>query len=189
MNITRFKQIIDFQEPLLCILGDVFKTPVDHIAFAVNYPNSAGEYNNSDTGFAADVCKRYWPELKKIEFKKGEIRSHRFMGKTYHAMAVHTNESYGWQDSPHLIELCLNKLPVSSEEVIAVILIGGGVSGNKWKASVNNIVGMSKSYKTIVLYIKEIEYYKIILDTGLAYATIPLNFLPKTKKYRAIEAT
>ncbi|MCX6797983.1 MAG: hypothetical protein NTX66_02065 [Candidatus Falkowbacteria bacterium] len=185
MNIERFKQTINFQEPILCIQGDVFETPADHIAFAVNYPNSEGQYNNSGTGFAGEVCRHYWPELRNIKFTKGEIRSHTSMGKTFHAMAVHTNEPSGWKDAPELIECCLNKLPVSSVDVIAIVLIGGGIAGKKWQASINNIVGMSRSYKTVVLYVKEQEYYKAIMQIGLAYQGIPLGLLPKTKKYRA----
>lgn len=185
MNIEQFKKIIEFQEPLICIQGDIFETPADHIAFAVNYPGAEGRYDN-DTGFAGEVCQRYWPNLKDIEFKKGETRSHRCDGKTFHAMAVHANEANGWKDAPSLIELCLNKLPVSSTEVIAIVLIGGGLAGKKWKAGVENLVGMSRSYKTIVLYIKERDYYEAMLKTGLACISIPLNLYPKTKKVRAL---
>ncbi len=184
MNIAKFKSLLGFQEPLLCIQGNIFETPADHIAFAVNYPNSEGRFNN-DTGFAAEICGDYWPELRNIRFEKGEIRSHSSRGKTFHAMAVHTNEPNGWNNAPELIESCLNRLPVSSEEVIAIVLIGGGESGKKWKSSVNNIVGMSRSYKTVVLYVKEPDYYKAVMLTGLAYQSIPLNLLPKTKKLRA----
>jgi len=184
MNIHQFKKAIAFQEPLLCIQGDIFDTPADHIAFAVNYPNCMGSYDNSG-GFAGEVCSLAWPELKNIKFSKGEVRHHRFMGKTYHAMAVHTNEVNGWQDTPELLELCLNRLPVDSTEIIAIVLIGGGVSGKKWKASVNNIVGMSKSYKTVALYVKEQKHYQALLALGVVCQTIPLSLLPKTKKYRA----
>jgi len=185
MNIERFKMIIDFQEPLLCVQGDIFDTPADHIAFAVNYPNTEGQSENGYSGFAGEICQRFWPDLKNIKFKKGEIRSHRAQGKTFHAMAVHSNEPEGWKDSPYLIEDCLNRLPVDSTEVIAIVLIGGGKAGKKWKASVNNIVGMSRSYKTAVLYIKEIDYYRAALSLGVIRQSIPLQLLPKTKKYRA----
>ncbi|MFA7702565.1 MAG: hypothetical protein WCX80_03880 [Patescibacteria group bacterium] len=185
MNIEKFKKAINFQDPMLCVQGDIFETPADHIAFAVNYPNSEGEYNNSDTGFAAKVCEDHWPELANIKFEKGEIRSHRSMGKTFHAMAVHTNEIGGWKNAPELIRVCLNKLPTSSVEVIAVVLIGGGISGKKWKAGLDNIIGMSQSYKTVVLYIKEKNYYEAALRTGIAFQGIPLELFPKTIKYRA----
>lgn len=185
MNIEKFKQVINFQEPLLCIQGDIFETPADNIAFAVNHPNSEGQYDNN-IGFAAEVCQRYWPELKDIKFEKGETRSHRAAGKTFHAMAVHTNEVNGWKEAPRLIKTCLNQLPVNSTDVIAIVLIGGGISGQKWKAGVNNIMGISRSYKTIVLYIKNPDYYEAALKTGLAYQSIPLKLFPKTKKYRAI---
>ena len=184
MNIAKFKLLIGFQEPLLCIQGDIFETPADHIVFAVNYPNSEGQYDNSN-GFAAEVCHNYWPELSDIKFQKGEIRSCLSKGKFFHAIAVHTNEPNGWRDSPKLIEDCVNRLPVSSEEVIASVLIGGGVAGKKWKSSINNIVGLSRSYKTIVLYVKEQDYYQAIMQTGLAYQSIPINLLPKSRKYRA----
>jgi len=184
MNIAKFKLLIGFQEPLLCIQGDIFETPADHIVFAVNYPNSEGQYDNS-SGFAAEVCRNYWPELSNIKFEKGESRSCLSKGKFFHAIAVHANEPNGWKDTPELIESCLNRLPVSSEEVIAIVLIGGGVAGKKWKSSVNNITGMSRSYKTIVLYVKKPDYYQAIMQTGLAYRSIPLSLLPKSRKYRA----
>jgi hypothetical protein len=44
---------------------------------------------------------------------------------------------------------------------------------------------MSRSYKTIALYVKEIKPYQALLQLGIVCQTIPLNFLPKTKKYRA----
>ncbi|MFA4942730.1 MAG: hypothetical protein WC564_03790 [Patescibacteria group bacterium] len=72
MNIEKFKKAINFQDPMLCVQGDIFETPADHIAFAVNYPNSEGEYNNSDTGFAAKVCEDHWPELANIKFEKAK---------------------------------------------------------------------------------------------------------------------
>ncbi|MCX6795374.1 MAG: hypothetical protein NT165_01415 [Candidatus Falkowbacteria bacterium] len=184
MNIETFKRFIDFQEPLLCIQGDIFETPADHIVFAVNYPNLLGQYNNNQ-GFAGEVCRKFWPGLDNIQFEKGEIRSHLSKGKCFHAIAVHTNEPDGWNESPELIESCLNRLPVSSVEVVAMVLIGGGKSGKKWKSGVNNIVGMSRSCKTIVLYIKQIEQYQALLSIGLGYRSIPLNLFPKTKKYRA----
>jgi len=184
MNLYQFKKAVAFQEPMLCIQGDIFDTPADHIAFAVNYPNTQGDFNNSG-GFAGEICSKFWPELKNIKFAKGEIRSHRFMGKIYHAMAVHTNEIDGWQETPELLEMCLNKLPVDSTEVITVVLIGGGVAGKKWKASIKNVIGMSRSYKTVVLYVKEPEYHKALAALGIICESIPLNFFPKTKKYRA----
>lgn len=176
--------IIDFQEPMICLQGDIFDTPADHIAFAVNYPNSSGDFGNTG-GFAGEVCRRFWPELEFIKFKRGEIRAHTSHGKTFHAMAVHTNEIDGWKDTPELIESCLNRLPVSSEEVIALVLIGGGKAGKRWKANVKNIVGMSRSYKTTVLYIRDSERYQAILAARLAYQGIPLHLVPKTQKYRA----
>lgn len=184
MNIYEFKRAVGFQEPLLCIQGDIFETPADHIAFAVNYPNGTGNYYNGG-GFAGEVCQKAWPDLSEIEFKKGETRSHRFGGKTFHAMAVHSNEPNGWKESPTLIQECLNRLPVASSEVIAIVLIGGGKSGKKWKASIDNIIGMSRSYKTIVLYIKEEDYYRAAQQLGVIYSQIPLKMFPKTLKYRA----
>lgn len=184
MNIYQFKKAVDFQEPLLCIQGDIFSAPADHIAFAVNYPNGEGRYDNSG-GFAGDVCQRAWPELASISFEKGEIRSHRYGGKTFHAMAVHTNETDGWKEAPNLIKECLDRLPVDSTDVIAIVLIGGGKSGKKWRASVNNIVGMSRSYKTVVLYIKENDYYRAAVRMGVVYSNIPLALFPKTLKYGA----
>jgi hypothetical protein len=137
MTKDKFKRIIGYFDPLMCVQGNIFETPANHIAFAVHYPNGKGEFKNC-TGFAGDVCSYAWPELKDIKFEKGEVRSHEYCGKTYHAMAVHSNELGGWDKAPEFIELCLNKIPVNDKEVIATVLIGGGEAGKKWKANPKN---------------------------------------------------
>lgn len=168
---------------MLCVQGDIFITPADHIAFAVNYPKKDGTWANTG-GFAKLVEERGWEGLSKIKFTKGESVSKKIGGKTYHAMAVHSNEPGGWDEAPELIHFCLNNLPVDSVEMVAIVLIGGGKSGEDFKANVKNIEGMSRTYKSIVLYVKEVEHYGLLLARGLAAAAIP--FAPKTRKYREL---
>ncbi|HNX10792.1 MAG TPA: hypothetical protein PKI61_01495 [bacterium] len=186
MNIRKFKDYIGYQEPMMCIQGDILETELDDIVFAVNYPNLSGEYDNTG-GFAGEICRRFWPELKDIKFTEGEVISHYAQGKRFHAIAVHSNEPNGWKNAPALIESCLNKIRVSSEEGLAIVLIGSGAAGKKWKASVDNIVGMSRSYKNVVLYIKNKDYYKALIRAAMTYESIPLHLAPKTLKYRTRE--
>lgn len=172
MNLTHFLAIAGLQKALTCVRGDILKTHADHIAFAVNYPNNLGQFDNT-TGFAGQVAKKFWPELVNIRFKPGVPVSHTVKGKTYHALPVHSNEDGGWDLAPGLIHGGLNALPVPSEEVITCVLIGAGDAGRKWNVNIKNIEGMSKSYKTIVLYVKELQQYDALMRLGIASATIP----------------
>ncbi len=185
MNLTRFLTIIGYQQPLVCIQGDILDTPADHIAFAVHYPDSNGNYNNSG-GFAGVIAEKFWPEIATTKFEPGKPISKKIKGKTFHALPVHSNEPNGWDDAPGYITQCLNLLPVDSTEVIATVLIGGGKAGTQFKASVKNLEGLSRTYKTVVLYVKELQQYEALLKYGLVSATIPLEALPRAKKYREI---
>jgi len=66
--------------------------------------------------------------------------------------------------------------------------MGGGNAGHKYNASINNIEGMIKSYKTIALYVYEEWIFDLLLATGIiAEGTkreISLSDLPKVLKYR-----
>ncbi|MCX6757373.1 MAG: hypothetical protein NTZ44_00605 [Candidatus Nomurabacteria bacterium] len=180
MNLTQFLNAIKRQKPLICIQGDIFLTPADHIVFAVNYPSKDGKWNNTG-GFAGDVVARGWTNLPEIKFEKGQTISKKIFGKTYHAIAVHSNEEYGWDEAPDLIQLCLDKLPVNSTSVMAIVLIGGGKAGEKYVASIKNVEGISRTYKTVVLYVKEVEHYKYLLAAGYVSAVVDV---PRTFKLR-----
>lgn len=188
MNLYQFFAATKRQKPLLAMQGNIFQTPAEHIAFAVHWPNDAGHYNNNDGGFSSQVANHGWPELASIRFNKGEVRSKFIKGKTFHAMAVHTPQKGGWDETPLLIEECLNSFPVSNSEVIACVLIGGGHAGQKYKASVNNMEGMIRTYKTTVLYVYDDAMYRLLIAMGvvaqsLPYA-LPLSQVPKPMLYR-----
>jgi hypothetical protein len=172
---------------LIAIQDDIFNTPADHIAFAVHWRNSEGYLDNSNGGFAGEVAERFWPELANLEFEKGVPISKKFLGKWWHACPVHTNEKGGWDESPILIEECFNKIPCGSTEVIASVLMGGGHAGNKYKATVNNLEGFIKTYKTVVLYVKDQGMYDLLIECGIVAKAIPqktsLISLPKVYKY------
>ncbi len=187
MKLSEFLIANNLQKPLIALQGDIFKTPADHIAFGVHWRNKKGELNNSNGGFAGQVAKYGWPELATLEFEKGKPVSKWIKGKCFHALPIHTNEVGGWDEAPQLIEECLNILPVSSTEVIACILMGGGYAGLKYKATVNNIEGILKTYKTTVLYVYDEVLYNALVGTGVVAAGIPLHGslinLPKVFKY------
>ncbi len=182
MNIHQLLKIEKLQEPLYCVHGNIFKTPAQHIAFAVHYPNKKGDYSNVD-GFAGQVMEKHWPELGSIKFTKGEPISRYANGKYFHALPVQTNEERGWDDAPELIETCLNKLPLNSIEVVACVLIGGGDSGLKWGANIKNIGGMLASVKTVVLYVYEAEIFQLLVGTGVVAACLHPG---KVKQFRLL---
>ena len=192
MNIYQFLLASGRQSPLIAVQGDIFSTPADHIAFAVHWPNDAGFSDNDNGGFSSKVVNHGWQELAYQIFEKGEVRSKVIKGKTFHAMAVHTPQDGGWEESPLLIEQCLNKIPVSSDEVIACVLIGGGHAGHKYKAGVDNIEGMMRSYKRVVLHVYDAEMYDKLIALGIAAQPIPLNIplsnLPKPLLFRDKQA-
>lgn len=175
MNLYEFLNAIGRQKPLLAVQGDIFSTPADHIAFAVHWPNDKGYSNNDNGGFSSQVARYGWSDLGQIVFEKGKPETRKIKGKYFHALPVHTPQDGGWDETPMLIEECLNKLPVSSGEVIACVLIGGGNAGQKYNANVRNLEGMIRTYKTVALYVYEKEMYDLLLMTGVVASPIPLN--------------
>lgn len=168
MDKREFLEAVGLTEPMLAVQGDIFTTPADHIAFAVNFPSADGSYRNSG-GFAGEVARMYWPELVDYKFERGKPVS-RFctqLGKTLHALPVHSNEEGGWKDAPILITDCFNQLHVPSNEVIASVLIGGGKSGAEFGANPRNIEAMAMSYKTIVVYLLEETMMYHAIQSGL----------------------
>ena len=190
MNLYEFLFANKLQKPLLAIQGNIFHTCADHVAFGVHWRNKKGYLNNSNGGFAGDVANYGWPELETYEFKKGRPVTKFIKGKYFHALPVHTNEDGGWDESPSLIEECLNLLPVPSTEVIACVLIGGGHAGLKYNATVNNLEGLLKTHKTTVLYVYDQLLYDALVGTGVIAQVIPFNCmlsqLPKVYKYRKL---
>lgn len=188
MYLHEFMQATGIQKPLLAYRGNIFETPADHIAFAVHWPNDEGYSNNDNGGFSSRVAEFGWPELGSITFRKGISVSKKINGKHFHALPVHTPQKDGWDETPYLIEDCLNKLPVSSTDVIAIVLIGGGKAGEKYKASIKNLEGMIRTYKTVVLYVYDDIMFNLLIGTGVvAQGTplgTPLSEMPRVYKYR-----
>lgn len=168
MNKHEFLDAVGLAEPMLAVQGNIFETPADHIAFAVNFPTADGSFQNSG-GFAGEVARMYWPELVDYKFERGKPVS-RFcavLGKTLHALPVHSNEEGGWENAPLLITDCFNQLCVPSNEVIASVLIGGGKSGEKFGANPRNVEAMALSYKTIVVYFLQEAMMHLAIRGGL----------------------
>lgn len=128
------------------VRGDVFKTPLKHIAFAVNTEG----YN--DSGFAGAVSSRFWPALGNTGGNTlGEVLHHTVNGKTFHALVCHELKANGWSRTPQLVEKCLNSIPGNDE--IAVVLMGSGLIGQMGGADVNAILkGMEASKKRVHVY-------------------------------------
>lgn len=128
------------------VRGDVFKTPLKHIAFAVN----AEGYN--DSGFARAVSSKYWFTLEHTGGNKlGEVLHHTSKGKTFHALVCHELKANGWAQTPQLVEQGLNSIPGNEE--IAVVLMGSGFIGQMAGADINAILGaMERSKKRVHVY-------------------------------------
>lgn len=188
MILENFLRSLGLQKPLLAVKGDIFNTPADHIAFAVHWPTKNGYSNNNNGGFSSEVAKYGWDDIGSIIFKKGKPVTRKIKGKYFHALPVHSPEEGGWDETPFLIEECLNKLPVDSTEVISVVLIGGGNAGEKYKASIRNLEGMVNTYKTVVLYVYDDLMFNLLVGTGVIAQSIPEKSsflgLPKVYKYR-----
>ena len=128
--------------------GDIFEAPYQHIAFATNIQG------HGDEGFAGQVSSRFWPELADLGPKKlGEVLSHTVDGKTFHAIVCHSLRGYGWQDTPRVLEECLNSLDIPNDETIAIVAIGSGKSGQKHGADTFAIFGaMARSNKRLAIF-------------------------------------
>lgn len=129
------------------VRGDVFKTPLKHIAFAVNVEG------HNDSGFAGAVTSGYWPALENTGGNKlGEVLHHTSKGKTFHALVCHQlKASNGWAQTPKLVEQGLNSIPGDDE--IAVVLMGSGFIGQLGGADVNAILAsMERSKKRVHVY-------------------------------------
>ena len=175
MNLYNFLAALKRQKPLLGIQGDIFFTPANHIAFGVHYPDKSGNYDNNNGGFSSLVVDYGWTDLGITEFKKGIPESRMIKGKMFHALPIHSAEDGGWKDAPKLIEECLNRLPVSNDDVIACVLFGGGHAGKKYKASANNIEGIIRSYKSTVLYVNNEAMYELLAMHGVVARSLPYS--------------
>ena len=130
------------------VRGDIFVAPQKHIAFAVNTQG----YN--DAGFAGQVSSQIWPKLASTGGNKlGDVLAHKNGDKTYHALVCHSLDSGGWNDTPRVARECLDKIDISDDEEIAVVLMGSGPVGMMQGADVEAILkGMEQSKKKLVVY-------------------------------------
>ncbi|MFA6429867.1 MAG: hypothetical protein WCV84_05215 [Patescibacteria group bacterium] len=130
------------------VRGDIFESPHQHLAFAVN----AEGYN--DEGFAGLVSGRFWPELAETGGNQlGETLSKQCGSRTFHALVCHELRGSHFQRTPQLVEECLNKLDVPENETIGVVLMGSGFAGMMLRADVGAILdGIERSRKRVVIY-------------------------------------
>ncbi len=129
------------------INGNVFDTPYNHIAFAINTKG----YN--DAGFAGQVSERV-PKIANTGKKDlGEVVSIESKGKIFHGLVCHSLEDNGWGGAPKAIITCLEKIQVTDTEPIAVVLMGAGMIGQMSGADVKaNIRAIHQSKKNCVVY-------------------------------------
>jgi hypothetical protein len=130
------------------VCGDIFVASQKHIAFAVNTQG----YN--DAGFAGQVSLRIWPKLANTGGNElGEVLTHKNGNKTYHALVCHSLDPGGWNDTPRVVQECLDKIDSPDDEEIAVVLIGSGLEGTLRGADVEAILkGMEQSKKKLIVY-------------------------------------
>lgn len=133
------------------VRGDVFRTALRHIAFAVN----TNGYNGA--GFAGLVASRHWPELADTGVKKlGSVMSRSVGEKTFYALVCHTLNRSGWKKTPEIVAQCLDSLDIPDGEPIAVVLMGSGRVGQMGGADVFAILGgLARSNQKIIVYTKE----------------------------------
>lgn len=133
------------------IRGDIFASSRRHIAFAVNTEG----YN--DSGFAGQVCRRVWPELRCTGGNlMGEILTREAGEKTYYALVCHSLTPGGWRETPRVVRELFDSLVVPDDEEIAVVLMGSGPVGVMQGADVPAILGaMARSKKRLAVYTRE----------------------------------
>lgn len=130
------------------VRGDILETPLRHIAFATNTEGF------NDGGFAGVVSSKYWPDLVITGPKNlGEVLSYECEDKTFHALVCHSLKLRGWEKTPEAVAKCLDSLPVSDDESVAVVLMGSGEIGQMQGADVPAILdALARSRKKLVLY-------------------------------------
>jgi hypothetical protein len=130
------------------VRGDIFETSHSHIAFAINTEGF------NDAGFAGQVTSRFWRQLANTgQVALGETFSKKVKDKTFHALVVHSLMDKGWAKTPWYVEQSLNKLEVSDNAVIAIVLMGAGMVGQMGGADVLAILGgMARSKRKVAVY-------------------------------------
>lgn len=139
------------------ILKDIFEAEEKHIAFSINTEG----YN--DECFAADVAKRYWPEIEKSgKNKLGEVIPKKVGDKTFYAIVCYSLQD-GWDSkTSKIIKECFDKIETNGEP-IATIPIGTAYPDRLTHANFREILqGMQESKQDIVMYsnrnIYELQY-------------------------------
>ena len=138
------------------ILKDIFEAEEKHIAFNINTEG----YN--DECFAADVAKRYWPEIEKSgKNKLGEVIPKKVGDKTYYAIVCYSLNDE-WKNTREIIKECFDKIETNGEP-IATIPIGTAYPDRLTHANFREILqGMQESKQDIVMYsnrnIYELQY-------------------------------
>lgn len=144
------------------ILKDIFEAEEKHIAFNINTEG----YN--DECFAADVAKRYWPEIEKSgKNKLGEVIPKKVGDKTYYAIVCYSLNDE-WKNTREIIKECFDKIETNGEP-IATIPIGTSYPDRLTHANFREILqGIQDSKQHIVIYSnkKHHELNKLLEEDG-----------------------
>lgn len=130
------------------VRGNIFKSPHKHVAFAVNVEGF------NDAGFAGQVASRYWPALANTGKKQlGDILTRMTDDKTFHAIVCHALAKEGWHYTAVTVEKCLDRIEAPMDEVVGVVLMGGGMIGQMSGADTFSILGgMARAKRKVVVY-------------------------------------
>jgi hypothetical protein len=127
---------------------DIFDTPYNHIAFAIN-TEGLNKYD-----FARQISFKDYTDLflNTGEKEMGDVISIKVREKTFHGLVCHSLKQHGWVNAPQAITSCLEK--IETDEPIAVVLMGA----SKFRQAVEgvdivaNIKAIHKAKKNVILY-------------------------------------
>ena len=126
---------------------DVFNTPHNHIAFAINT-----EGFNED-GFVGKIFVKGYTDLFLNTGKKemGDVISIKIREKTFHGLVCYSLK-HGWDNSPQVITSCLEK--IETDEPIAVVLMGATMFRQVYEGFdiVANTKAIHNANKNVILY-------------------------------------
>jgi hypothetical protein len=133
------------------INGDILQTPLKHIAFAAN---TSGYH---DSGFSGVIAQKFVPQIANTGKRKmGEVISFTSGDRIFHGLVCHSLEKDGWIGAPGAIEKCLNRIDVTDNEPVAIVLMGGSIIGKMSGVDVvANIKAIHQSKRNCVIYCLE----------------------------------
>ncbi|HRK00906.1 MAG TPA: hypothetical protein PL089_14945 [Ignavibacteria bacterium] len=127
---------------------NIFKTHLKHIAFAINTDGI------NDEGIAGKIASMYIPKFSNTgERKLGDVVTITFKGKSYHGLVCHSLSPKGWKNSPTAIKRCIDKIRITDNDEIAIVLLGAGKVGKRMGADIKgNLRAINRSKKKCVVY-------------------------------------